>query len=97
VAERLRLLLSAVIAALLVASAAVGHEVLPQVGGAGSPRPQKPERLALLPPIDFNLEEDTFANEPVSDLDPDAATPACGRSPATWQKVATSALRPTSG
>jgi hypothetical protein len=33
-----------------------------------------PERVALLPPIDFNLEEDTFANEPVSDLDPDAVT-----------------------
>ncbi len=74
-AERLRLLVSTVIAALLVASVAVGHEVLAPVGGAASPLPREPERVALLPPIDFNLEEDTFANEPVSDLDPDAATP----------------------
>ncbi|MFM8494882.1 MAG: hypothetical protein ACKOEM_05070, partial [Planctomycetia bacterium] len=33
------------------------------------------ERVALLPPIDFNLEEDSFANEPISDADPDAAAP----------------------
>lgn len=32
--------------------------------------PGPPERLALLPPIDFNLEEDTFASEPLSDVDP---------------------------
>ena len=74
-AERLRLLLSAVIATLLSGPAAVGQEVLPPVAGAQSPLTREPERLALLPPIDFNLEEDTFANEPVSDLDPDAATP----------------------
>ena len=37
--------------------------------------PREPERVALLPPIDFNLEEETFSNEPVSDLDPAAATP----------------------
>ena len=34
-----------------------------------------PERLALLPPIDFNLEEDTFASEPLSDVDPEASKP----------------------
>ena len=33
------------------------------------------ERVALLPPIEFNLEEDTFANEPISDADPDATAP----------------------
>jgi hypothetical protein len=31
------------------------------------------DRLALLPPVDFNLEEDLFANEPISDADPAAA------------------------
>lgn len=74
-AMRLRLVLSAVVVAWLVASTAGGQEMLPPVGEAGSPLRREPERLALLPPIDFNLEEDTFANEPVSDLDPDAATP----------------------
>ncbi len=38
------------------------------------PPPPDPERVALLPPIDFNLEEDTFASEPLSDVDPDAGT-----------------------
>ena len=33
-------------------------------------------RVATLPPIDFNLEQDTFANEPISDLDPQLSTPA---------------------
>ena len=33
-------------------------------------------RVAALPPIDFNLEQDTFANEPISDLDPQLSTPA---------------------
>jgi hypothetical protein len=75
VAERLRHVLSAVVTALLVGPAAVGQEMLPPVAGPQSTVPREPERLALLPPIDFNLEEDTFANEPVSDLDPDAATP----------------------
>jgi len=32
-----------------------------------------PERLALLPPIEFNLEEDTFASEPIADADPQAS------------------------
>ena len=31
-----------------------------------------PERIALLPPIEFNLEEDIFSNEPLSDIDPSA-------------------------
>ena len=74
-AERLQRLLSIIVATLLVGPAAVGQEMLPPIGAAQSPLPREPERLALLPPIDFNLEEDTFANEPVSDLDPDAATP----------------------
>jgi len=45
---------------------------------AGDPSPaadRPPERLALLPPIDFNLEEDTFASEPLSDVDPEATRP----------------------
>jgi hypothetical protein len=48
---------------------------------AAEPIPDQPppdlsnERIAALPPIDFNLEEDAFANEPVSDLDPEAASP----------------------
>ena len=33
------------------------------------------ERVAVLPPIDFNLEEDSFASEPISDADSDAAAP----------------------
>lgn len=33
------------------------------------------ERVARLPPVDFNLEEDVFANEPISDLDPEPAVP----------------------
>ena len=28
------------------------------------------DRIALLPPIDFNLDQDSFANEPLSDADP---------------------------
>ena len=40
---------------------------------AGMARAQ--DRIALLPPVDFNLEEDLFANEPISDADPEAASP----------------------
>lgn len=39
------------------------------------------DRVQLLPPIDFNLEEDFFANEPVSDVDPGAAVPKKGMKP----------------
>ena len=28
------------------------------------------QRIDLLPPVDFNLEQDTFASEPIADLDP---------------------------
>jgi hypothetical protein len=56
--------------AVLVASWAVVPAV---ICGQESPS-GVPERIALLPPIDFNLEEDTFANEPVSDLDADGVT-----------------------
>ncbi|MEO1992053.1 MAG: hypothetical protein ABGW78_09000 [Pirellulales bacterium] len=34
---------------------------------------RNPERIALLPPIEFNLEEDAFSNEPLSDVDPSMA------------------------
>lgn len=33
-------------------------------------------RVAALPPLDFNLEQDSFANEPLSDVDPRATTPS---------------------
>ena len=39
------------------------------------------DRVDVLPPIDFNLEEDFFANEPVSDVDPGAAAPGRGVKP----------------
>lgn len=42
---------------------------------AQQPPASAPDRIALLPPIDFNLEEDTFANQPISDLDPAVASP----------------------
>ncbi len=45
------------------------------------PQPAQDDRVALLPPIDFNLEEDTFANEPLSDIDPEATTNRRRRSP----------------
>lgn len=45
----------------------------------GSPSPDgpwqpPPERIALLPPVEFSLEEDTFASEPIADADPKAGT-----------------------
>ena len=42
---------------------------------AWAAEPQGGDRVALLPPIDFNMEQDTFANEPVSDADPDVTKP----------------------
>ncbi|MBM4012201.1 MAG: hypothetical protein FJ286_12610 [Planctomycetes bacterium] len=33
-----------------------------------------PERIALLPPVEFNLEEDTFSSAPIADADPEAGT-----------------------
>ena len=35
------------------------------------------QRIDLLPPVDFNLEQDTFASEPIADLDP--IEPGSGR------------------
>ena len=35
------------------------------------------QRIDLLPPVDFNLEQDTFASEPIADLDP--IEPSSGR------------------
>lgn len=47
-----------------------------------APQPAADDRVALLPPIDFNLEEDSFANEPLSDADPNAtAAPRRGGPP----------------
>ncbi|NBT12486.1 MAG: hypothetical protein EBS56_02685, partial [Planctomycetia bacterium] len=42
---------------------------------AAQPAPPPDDRVAFLPPIEFNLEEDTFANEPISDADPAAPMP----------------------
>jgi hypothetical protein len=42
---------------------------------ASAAEPAASDRVADLPPIDFNLEQDTFANEPVTDADPDAVKP----------------------
>ena len=33
------------------------------------------DRIASLPPIDFNLDQDSFANEPLSDADPEVVAP----------------------
>jgi hypothetical protein len=33
------------------------------------------DRVTLLPPVEFNLEQDAFASEPVSDADPEAPRP----------------------
>ena len=33
------------------------------------------DRVALLPPIDFNLEQDSFSGEPISDADPEIIAP----------------------
>jgi len=33
--------------------------------------PPPPERVALLPPVEFNLEESFFASEPIADADPE--------------------------
>jgi hypothetical protein len=38
-----------------------------------APLAEPPQRLALLPPVEFNLEEDTFASEPIADADPQAS------------------------
>ena len=60
----------------LIAAASAAVAGPPPVPDAGeSPPVRDDERVALLPPIDFNLEEDTFASEPISDADPDAAAP----------------------
>jgi hypothetical protein len=68
-----RSLFAAAVAGLALVAAAVADE----------PPPPADDRIAFLPPIEFNLEEDTFANEPISDADPDAlATPRrAARSP----------------
>jgi len=63
---------------LLIAAvtAAAEEPSAPPSGSGPPPLPaRQDERIALLPPIDFNLEEDSFASEPISDVDPDAAAP----------------------
>ncbi|MFM9024680.1 MAG: hypothetical protein ACKON7_04980, partial [Planctomycetaceae bacterium] len=54
--------------------AAVGIALVVAASAVAGPPPDD-RRVALIPPIDFNLEEDTFASEPISDADPEAAAP----------------------
>ena len=59
------------VAAVLMGGALAASEDV----GSASPAetwPPTPERIALLPPVEFNLEEDTFASEPIADADPKA-------------------------
>lgn len=45
---------------------------------ATAPRawPPPPDRIAALPPVEFNLEESLFAGEPIADADPEPVPPA---------------------
>jgi len=56
---------------LLPPSSRAGDEQV--VGAAAWPPPA--DRIALLPPVEFNLEQDTFASEPIADADPKAGRP----------------------
>jgi hypothetical protein len=38
--------------------------------------PPPPDRVALLPPVEFNLEESLFAGEPIADADPEPVPPS---------------------
>lgn len=55
--------------------AAVGIALVLAAAAVAGPPPRDDRRPALVPPIDFNLEEDTFASEPISDADPEAVAP----------------------
>ncbi|MFM7206992.1 MAG: hypothetical protein ACKO4T_10025 [Planctomycetaceae bacterium] len=61
---------AAVIGIAAVAATSGDEEQLPPADTVQS----APERIALLPPVEFNLEEDTFASEPIADADPEAGT-----------------------
>ena len=62
------------LSALTCMSLAVSGVAAPAVEPAAvQAPPREDERVAFLPPIDFNLEEDVFASEPISDVDPAAA------------------------
>ena len=43
-------------------------------------------RIELLPPVDFNLEQDSFASEPIADLDP--VTPGGNRKKPSFGRAA---------
>jgi len=54
-------------------NAAVALALIPS-GAAADPEPTQPhaaDRVALLPPVEFNLEENLFAGEPIADADPE--------------------------
>ena len=40
-------------------------------GAEPAAMPPQPDRIALLPPVEFNLEEGFFASEPIADADPE--------------------------
>jgi len=54
----------------LVATASVAEE---------PSAPRAPQRVALLPPVEFNLEENMFAGEPIADADPEPVPEVRGR------------------
>jgi hypothetical protein len=58
-----------------VSLAALGAAALAVEPPSLLPPVRDDERVALLPPIEFNLEEDMFASEPISDVDPAVAAP----------------------
>jgi hypothetical protein len=65
------------LAAVLIggASAVTGAPAADGQPSPTDPWPPAPERIALLPPVEFNLEQDTFASEPIADADPKAGRP----------------------
>ena len=68
-------LVTSVICAALAVRIVCGQEPAGQDAVTATPAADAAPRIALLPPIDFNLEQEFFANEPMSDLDPEVAEP----------------------
>jgi hypothetical protein len=59
--------------AVIAAFALVAMPVVQADGPPVSPAPA--DRIALLPPVEFNLEEGLFAGEPIADADPEPVPP----------------------
>ena len=62
---------AAMIGVAMTASAATADDGPPSLAGTAPPAP---ERIALLPPVEFNLEEDIFSSAPIADADPEVGT-----------------------